>query len=89
MYRKKRDPKFDKKVSRNTFKGWFSALSAHKSNVLLELTGAGMQKQDIALGTWSAYLLRFSNVLSFALNPIYFTGSKRDVKGMGNVCTAS
>lgn len=42
MYRKKRDFKFDKKVSRNIFKGWFLALSVYKLNVFLELIGVGM-----------------------------------------------
>lgn len=48
-----------------------------------QLTEAGMQKQYITLGTWPAYLLRFSDVCFLfiyyyyyyyylALNPIYF-----------------
>lgn len=45
------------------------------------LTVAGMQKQHMTLGTWPAYLLRFSDMcflliylfLILALNPVYFT----------------
>ena len=84
LYRKKPDPKFDKTVSKkkNLRVDFHDYVYTNQMFCIQQLTAAGMQKQYVTLGTWPAYLLRFSDVcfvfitiiffLFLALNPIYF-----------------
>ena len=75
LYRKKPDPKFDKTVSKkkkNLRVDFHDYVYTNQMFCIQQLTEAGMQKQYITLGTWPAYLLRFSDVCFLFIYYYYF-----------------